>query len=153
MIKPLKIMKPEYYEKLFATNVIAGFELAKLLSNKKYLDKNGASFVFIASVMGVVGNAALVGYSATKGALIASVKSMAIELAPRKIRVNCISPGHIQDENYIFNWTSFWVGLKRSENYIFNWTSFWVGLRSCKFNFTGGTLMGGQVTFRNYIHL
>ena len=47
--------------------------------------------------MGVVGNSGLVGYSLSKGALIAGCKSLSIELAKRGIRVNTISPGHISD--------------------------------------------------------
>ncbi len=96
MTLPLRNMRPSYYEKMFAVNVIAGFEFARTISRKKYLNTNGASFVFIASIMGIVGSAGLVGYSATKGALISATKSMAIELASKKIRVNCISPGYLQ---------------------------------------------------------
>jgi len=96
MTLPLRSMKPSYYKKMFAVNVISGFEFARIISKKKYLDENGASFVFIASIMGIVGDVALVGYSATKGALISATKSMAIELASKNIRVNCISPGYIQ---------------------------------------------------------
>jgi NAD(P)-dependent dehydrogenase (short-subunit alcohol dehydrogenase family) len=47
--------------------------------------------------MGIQGNPSLVGYSASKGALISGVKSMAIELASKNIRVNVISPGHLED--------------------------------------------------------
>jgi NAD(P)-dependent dehydrogenase (short-subunit alcohol dehydrogenase family) len=46
--------------------------------------------------MGVAGENGKTLYSMTKGALIAAVKSMSIELAPRKIRVNCISPGVVE---------------------------------------------------------
>ncbi len=98
MTLPLRNMKASYYEEMFAVNVIAGFEFARIISKRKYLDENGASFAFIASIMGIVGNAGLVGYSATKGALISAAKSMAIELASKSIRVNCVSPGYIQTE-------------------------------------------------------
>jgi len=96
MTLPLRSMRPSYYEKMFAVNVISGLEVARVISKMKYLDENGTSFVFIASIMGIIGDAGLVGYSATKGALISATKSMAIELAPKNIRVNCISPGYIQ---------------------------------------------------------
>lgn len=98
MTLPLRSMQPSYYEEIFAINVIAGFELAKIISKRKYLDKNGASFIFISSIMGIIGNAALVGYSASKGALISAVKSMAIELARKNIKVNSVSPGYIETE-------------------------------------------------------
>lgn len=108
MTLPLRSMKPSYYEEIFAINVIAGFELAKIISKKKYLDERGASFVFISSIMGIIGNAALVGYSASKGALISAVRSMAIELARKNIKVNSISPGYIKTEmsKKMFNYIS-----------------------------------------------
>ena len=98
MTLPLRSMQPSYYEKMFSVNVIAGFELAKIISKKKYLDKTGASFVFISSIMGIVGNPTLIGYSASKGALISAIKSMALEFISKNIRVNCISPGHVETE-------------------------------------------------------
>lgn len=63
---------------------------AELLQEKKIAKE--ASIVFIASAaatMPSVGNGI---YSASKAAMIAYAKCLALELAPRKIRVNCISP-------------------------------------------------------------
>jgi NAD(P)-dependent dehydrogenase (short-subunit alcohol dehydrogenase family) len=94
---PLVTMNHRHYENLFATNVIAGFEFARILSKKKYVNPDGASFVFISSVMGLVGDIALAAYCSSKGALIAGTRSLALELAPKKIRVNCISPAYIED--------------------------------------------------------
>jgi len=98
MTLPLRSMQPSYYEEMFAINVIAGFELAKIISKKKYFDKNGTSFVFISSVMGILGQAGKVGYCSSKGALISGVKAMALELAKKNIRVNCILPGVVETE-------------------------------------------------------
>lgn len=94
---PLVTMNHRHYETLFATDVIAGFELARLISKKKYVNPAGGSIVFIASVMGITGDIALTAYCSGKGALIAGMKAMALELAPKKIRVNCISPAYIED--------------------------------------------------------
>lgn len=98
MTLPLKSMEPSYYQKMFAINVISGFELARIISKKKYLNQNGASFVFIASIRGIVGDVALIGYSASKGALISGARSMALELATKNIKVNCILPGVVETE-------------------------------------------------------
>ena len=98
MTLPLRNMQPSYYEKMFSVNVIAGFELAKIISKKKYLYKNGASFVFISSVMGILGQLGKIGYCSSKGSLISGVKAMALELASKKIRVNCILPGVVETE-------------------------------------------------------
>lgn len=93
---PLKSMKPEKYTELFEINAVSGFEIARIMSKKKYIDPIRASFVFIASIMGIVGRKGLTGYSASKGAIIAAARSMALELAAKKINVNCISPGTIE---------------------------------------------------------
>ena len=64
-----------------------------LLKQKKL--KKGASIVFIASIASwspSIGNAY---YSASKGAIISYANCLALELAPRQIRVNCISPAMV----------------------------------------------------------
>ncbi len=118
MTLPLRNMQPSYYEKMFSVNVISGFELAKIISKKKYIDKTGASFIFISSLFGVISQPAIVAYSSSKGALISGVKSIALELASRSIRANCISPGQIKStrmtEN-IFNKLSKEEKTKRIE--------------------------------------
>lgn len=95
---PIKSMTPTHYMNLFSVNTIAAFELARVLSKKKYVSDQGASFVFIASIMGLVGRPGLTGYAASKGALISGAKSMALELASKKIRVNCVSPGTVRTD-------------------------------------------------------
>ncbi len=50
MTLPLRNMKSFQYEALFSVNVIAGFELAKIISKKKYVNQEGASFIFLSSV-------------------------------------------------------------------------------------------------------
>lgn len=91
LLKPLAAMKAIDYEKIFAVNVISGFELAKIIAKSKYSNSH-ASIVFLASVMATEGASGKIAYCASKSALISSVKSMALELAKRSIRVNSISP-------------------------------------------------------------
>ena len=55
-----------------------------------------ASVVFIASVGGLVGAKGHVLYSGAKGALMAAGRSLALELAPRRIRVNSLAPGMVR---------------------------------------------------------
>jgi NAD(P)-dependent dehydrogenase (short-subunit alcohol dehydrogenase family) len=95
---PFRNMKPEQYEQLFKINVIAGFEFARVLSKKKYVNPDGAAFVFISSVMGKFGKEGKVGYCASKGALISSVKALALELSSKKIRCNAVLPGIVETE-------------------------------------------------------
>lgn len=94
--KPLKVMKPEDYQKLFDLNVISGFEFARVITKKKFAG-DSLSLVFISSIMSVVANSGLIGYCATKGAVNSGVREMAVELARKKIRVNSVSPAHLSD--------------------------------------------------------
>jgi len=57
--------------------------------------RKGGRVVVMSSVSGVVGNRGQTNYSATKAGLIGAAKSLAVELAKRKITVNCVAPGLI----------------------------------------------------------
>jgi NAD(P)-dependent dehydrogenase (short-subunit alcohol dehydrogenase family) len=95
--RPLNSLRPHDFQEIFSINVASGFEIARLLSKNQY-SAEGASYVFISSVMSMVGEPAKIAYSASKGALLSGCRSMALELALKKIRVNCISPAIIQTE-------------------------------------------------------
>lgn len=56
----------------------------------------GASVVFVGSTAGKVGFSGLLAYTATKGAVEAVARALAVELAPREIRVNTIVPGYVR---------------------------------------------------------
>lgn len=98
MNRPLKILKPENFEKVFSVNAIAGFEIIRIISKIKYLAIEGASYVLISSVMGVLGDIGNVAYCSSKGALLSAGKAIALELATKKIRVNCVLPGVVETE-------------------------------------------------------
>lgn len=91
---PFKLVSREKLEEFFSANVFSAIELSRELSKVKFMNAGG-SIVFMASVMGCVGESGKSLYSMTKGALIAASRSLACELAKRQIRVNCISPGAI----------------------------------------------------------
>jgi NAD(P)-dependent dehydrogenase (short-subunit alcohol dehydrogenase family) len=95
---PFKDMQPLDYHDMISVNLIAGFELAKILTKKKYLHEHGSSFVFISSVMGILGQKGKVGYCCSKGSIISGCRAMALELAPKKTRINCILPGVVETE-------------------------------------------------------
>ena len=88
---PCKMITQEDIDYVLKPNTEAPMLLqAELLAEKKL--QKGASVVIIASAaanMPAVGNAV---YSASKAAMVAYAKCLALELAPRNIRVNCISP-------------------------------------------------------------
>ncbi len=91
---PLKKHTPQLYHDIFAVNVIAGFEIAKVLSLKKYKTET-SSFVFISSVAGMVGEIGKAAYSSSKGAVISGARSLAMELSRSNVRVNSISPAMV----------------------------------------------------------
>lgn len=93
---PLKSSKPNIFQEVFNINVFAGFEFARLLSQKNIVDNKGASFIFLSSVMGKLGEPFKTIYCASKSALIAGSKAIAIELASKKIRCNCVLPGIVE---------------------------------------------------------
>jgi NAD(P)-dependent dehydrogenase (short-subunit alcohol dehydrogenase family) len=94
--QPLAATTVEVVQQLMAVNVLSGLELARAISRRDVMDPDGGSFVFLSSIYGNVGVAGETGYSATKGAMTAAARAMAMELARRRIRVNTISPGFVR---------------------------------------------------------
>ena len=94
-VLPLKITTHKHFESAFAINVISAFEIAREIARVKNMSEQGASLLFISSVMGVVGQPTKTVYSATKGALIAGAKSLALELTRKNVRVDCVSSGMV----------------------------------------------------------
>lgn len=93
---PVNGISIEKLEHFLKTNVISAINLTKQAVKSTRFSKEGGSIIFMASVMGVTGEVGKTLYSLTKGAVVAAAKSMAIELAPRKIRVNAVSPGVVE---------------------------------------------------------
>ena len=91
-----KFNEPADAEKIFNINTFSHFNLVQGLIKQKKLNK-GASIVFTSSMSGVfcgfVGGSL---YGATKSALAGYAKALAVELAPRGIRVNTVHPGMIE---------------------------------------------------------
>lgn len=92
-MNPFQFISRGEMDKVFGVNFFGPVMLVKSLIKKKML-KNGGSVVFVSSVDGPkvvhAGNSV---YSASKNALVGMSRNMAIDLAPKKIRVNCILPG------------------------------------------------------------
>jgi 3-oxoacyl-[acyl-carrier protein] reductase len=59
---------------------------------------DGGKIVLVSSTAGQRGEAFHADYAATKGAVISFTKSLAVELAPRRINVNCVAPGWVETE-------------------------------------------------------
>lgn len=95
-LSPLKSLSENVLLDVLKLNSIAGLELAKICSHKSVFSGESGAFVFISSVYACVGSSANVGYAMSKSALHGVTKSLAIELAPKGIRVNCIAPGFVK---------------------------------------------------------
>lgn len=93
---PFLSVKPDKMELFFKTNVIGAFNLTRVAVKKCNFSERGGSVIFISSVMGLVGEIGKSLYGVTKGATDAGVKSLSIELAHKKIRVNAILPGVVE---------------------------------------------------------
>ena len=94
---PISAMNYQMYLDIFSVNTISAFEFIRLLSKKNYGNLSCMSIVLIASVMSIIANPALTAYCASKAALVGGAKALALELANNKIRVNCVSPGYLED--------------------------------------------------------
>lgn len=87
-------MKLDDFTNVINANLTSAFigsrEALKVMSKKRF-----GSVVNIASIVGEMGNAGQVNYSASKGGMIAMSKSFAKEGASRSVRFNCVTPGFI----------------------------------------------------------
>jgi len=92
---PLKSITQKICTEIFHINTYSAIELAKIFSNRLVFAGGHGSIVLISSVYGLVGSAANIAYATSKAALHGATKSLAIELASKNIRVNCIAPGFV----------------------------------------------------------
>lgn len=92
-MKPFSFIDKSDFDKVFGVNFFGPVLLVKSLLKKKKIAKGG-SVVFVSSVDGPkvvhAGNSV---YSASKNALVGMARNMAIDLAVKQIRVNCVLPG------------------------------------------------------------
>lgn len=82
------------WDLVFAVNLKGAWLLSREVASVMKRQRSG-SIVNVASNMAVKGVANQIAYSASKGGVVALTKSMAVDLGPSGIRVNCVNPGHI----------------------------------------------------------
>lgn len=95
-IFPLRSLNETNVDELMRTNFYSFIELTRQITNKKVFD--AGSIVAISSFAAMEGEKGDTIYSASKAAIDASIRTLAIELAPRKIRLNSVRPGMIETE-------------------------------------------------------
>ena len=69
-----------------------------LLAPFDLLEQGRGSCIFVSSVLEAVGAERLAAYAASKGALRQLARSLALEWAPRGVRVNCLAPGYVETD-------------------------------------------------------
>lgn len=86
------------WDDVLRTNLDGFFNVVHPLVMPMIRRRAEGRIIAIGSVAGVMGNRGQVNYSASKAGLIGAVKALAVELASRKITVNCVAPGLIESE-------------------------------------------------------
>ncbi|RQU40963.1 3-oxoacyl-ACP reductase FabG [Burkholderia cenocepacia] len=86
-------LSEEDWDIVIETGLDAFYNVVHPLTMPMVRLRGGGRIVTIASVSGVMGNRGQVNYSAAKAGLIGATKALAVELASRKITVNCVAPG------------------------------------------------------------
>lgn len=87
-------MKDDDWDMVLRVNLDAAFLLSRA-ATKVMMKARQGRIVSITSIVGVTGNAGQVNYAASKAGIIGMSKSLAKELAPRGVTVNCVAPGFI----------------------------------------------------------
>jgi NAD(P)-dependent dehydrogenase (short-subunit alcohol dehydrogenase family) len=92
---PVRATSQDTFRHIISINLESGYFLCKAF-RQRGVRNHTSSVALIGSVMSLVGQPGLSAYCASKGALLTMAKSLALELAAEKIRVNVIAPGHVQ---------------------------------------------------------
>lgn len=86
------------WDSVIHTNLDGFYNILNPITMPMVRAKKGGRIVTMASVSGLMGNRGQVNYSAAKAGIMGATKALAIELAKRKITVNCVAPGLIDTD-------------------------------------------------------
>ncbi|TGD72667.1 3-oxoacyl-ACP reductase FabG [Mangrovimicrobium sediminis] len=91
-------MTDEQWDGVVRTNLDGFYNLLHPLVMPMIRRRGGGRIVTLASVSGIIGNRGQTNYSAAKAGVIGATKALAVELAKRKITVNCVAPGLVETD-------------------------------------------------------
>ncbi len=95
MKKPMLEVTDEDFDRIIHTNLRSVFTMSREVA-KAMKEQGGGSIINISSMAAQYGLPYVIAYSASKTAIEGMTRAMAVELAPMKIRVNCVAPGFIK---------------------------------------------------------
>ena len=95
---PFPGMTPNQWDDVLRTNLDGFYNVLNPLVMPMIRGRRGGRVVVLSSVAGLTGNRGQVNYSASKAGLIGATRALSLELAKRKITVNCVAPGLIETE-------------------------------------------------------
>ena len=94
-------MEPERFWDVLKTNVVGGFQVTQAACNRFFMKQESrGAVVFLSSNTAMRAIRKRTAYCASKGAINSMVRSLALDLAPLGIRVNCCAPGYIYTERW-----------------------------------------------------
>lgn len=91
-------MSEQDWDAVLSTNMDGFYNVLHPLVMPMVSARQGGRIVTLSSVSGLMGNRGQVNYSAAKAGIIGATKALAVELARRKITVNCVAPGIIETQ-------------------------------------------------------
>jgi len=91
-------MSPEDWDTVIHSNLDGFYNVLNPLIMPMVRRRSPGRIVTLASVSGLIGNRGQVNYSAAKAGIIGATKALSVELAKRKITVNCVAPGLIETD-------------------------------------------------------
>jgi 3-oxoacyl-[acyl-carrier protein] reductase len=94
---PLTALEDEEFRIVFETNMVGTFNMTRAVAPHMIAQRRG-KIVNVSSVAGEKGGRGQSNYAASKGAINAFTRAVAVELAPRGITVNAVAPGVIETE-------------------------------------------------------
>ncbi|MEZ4282245.1 MAG: 3-oxoacyl-ACP reductase FabG [Myxococcota bacterium] len=95
---PFPGMTGQAWDDVLHTNLDGFYNVLHPLVMPMIRLREGGRIVVLSSVAGLIGNRGQVNYSASKAGLIGAARALALELAKRRITVNCVAPGLIETE-------------------------------------------------------
>lgn len=92
------MLSGDEWDRVLRTNLDGFYNVLSPIVMPMVRLREGGRIVTISSISGIAGNRGQVNYSASKAGIIGATKALAVEMAKRKITVNCVAPGFIDTD-------------------------------------------------------